>query len=163
MGRAFVFGDDIDTDLLAPGYAMKLAPEALAKRTLEAVDPAFAASAKAGDVLVAGRNFGLGSSREQAAVSLKLLGLSAVIAVSFARIFWRNAINLGLPAITLPEAGQIAPGDDLLVDVEAGRVENRTQATSYGFAPYPPHLMAMIRDGGLIAHLKRRFSEGAAA
>jgi 3-isopropylmalate/(R)-2-methylmalate dehydratase small subunit len=114
-------------------------------------------------VLVAGRNFGLGSSREQAAVSLRLLGLSAVIATSFARIFWRNAINLGLPAITLPEAGAIASGDRLEIDVAAGRVENLTQGVGYAFAPYPDHLMAMIDDGGLIPHLKRRFSQGAAA
>lgn len=155
-GRAFVFGDDIDTDLLAPGHLMKLAPEALAAHCLEAIDSDFASSVRPGDVLVAGRNFGLGSSREQAAVSLKLLGVSAVIAVSFARIFYRNALNLGLPALSLPEAHEIAAGDELAVDPEAGRVDNRTQGRSYAVRSIPPHLMAMLRDGGLMPHLERR-------
>ncbi|KRB40181.1 MAG: 3-isopropylmalate dehydratase [Pseudomonadota bacterium] len=158
MGRAFLFGDNIDTDLLAPGYAMKLPPEELARHCLEAIDPSFAAVVRRGDVVVAGRNFGLGSSREQAAVSLKLLGVSAVLAVSFARIFYRNAINLGLPAIILPLACEIEAGDELSIDPEAGRVENLTQARGYDVAPIPSHLMAMIRDGGLMPHLKRRLS-----
>lgn len=154
-GRAFVFGDQIDTDLLAPGHLMKLDPDALAAHCLEAVDPAFASTVRPGDFVVAGLNFGLGSSREQAAVSLKRLGVRAVIARSFARIFWRNAINLGLPAVTLPEAGQIAAGDRLSLDLEAGRLTNQTQGRTYGFAPFPDHLTTMMRDGGLIAHLKR--------
>jgi 3-isopropylmalate/(R)-2-methylmalate dehydratase small subunit len=163
IGRAFVYGDDIDTDLLAPGWAMKLPPEALARKTLVAIDPSFAETVRPGDVLVAGRNFGLGSSREQAAVSLKLLGLQAVIAASFARIFWRNAINLGLPAIALPEAREIASGDRIEVDVQGGRVLNHSCGLAYAFPPFPPHLTAMIDDGGLIPHLKRRFAAERAA
>lgn len=162
-GRAFVFGDDVDTDLLAPGWAMKLPPGELARKTLVAIDPSFAETVRPGDVLVAGRNFGLGSSREQAAVSLKLLGLEAVIAVSFARIFWRNAINLGLPAITLPEAREIAAGDKVEIDVAGGRVRNETSGLAYAFPPFPPHLTAMMDDGGLIPHLKRRFAAERAA
>jgi 3-isopropylmalate/(R)-2-methylmalate dehydratase small subunit len=158
MGRAFVFGDNIDTDQLAPGYAMKLSPEGLASHCLEAIDPTFAVVVQPGDILVAGRNFGMGSSREQAAVSLKLLGVSAVLAVSFARIFYRNAINLGLPAILLPQAGEVANGDEILVDPEAGRIENRSKGRVYEVAPIPSHLMTMIRDGGLLPHLKRRLS-----
>lgn len=164
-GRAFVFGDQIDTDLLAPGHLMKLDPDTLASHCLEAVDPAFAATVQPGDFVVAGLNFGLGSSREQAAVSLRRLGVRAVIARSFARIFWRNAINLGLPAVTLAEAHDIAPGDALSLDLEAGRLINRTSARTHHFAPFPDHLTAMMRDGGLIAHLKRSapFQSGAAA
>lgn len=155
-GRAFVFGDQIDTDLLAPGHLMKLDPDALAGHCLEAIDPTFAGTVRPGDFVVAGLNFGLGSSREQAAVSLKRLGVQAVIARSFARIFWRNAINLGLPAITLAEAGEIAAGDQLSLNLESGRLTNQTTGRAYGFAPFPDHLTAMMRDGGLIAHLKRQ-------
>jgi len=155
-GRAFVFGDDVDTDALAPGYAMKLAPADLAAHCLESLDPGFASHVRSGDVVVAGRNFGLGSSREQAAVSLKLLGIGAVLALSFARIFYRNAINLGLPALVLPQAREVRAGDLLVVDAIAGTVDNRTQGLSYPIRPMPPHLMAMIQEGGLIPHLKRR-------
>lgn len=158
MGRAFVFGDNIDTDVLAPGYLMKLAPEELARRCLEAVDPGFAGAVRTGDFVVAGAAFGIGSSREQAAVSLSLLGVGAVLATSFARIFYRNAINLGLPAIVFPQAGEVRPGDELAVDPEAGRIENLTQGRTYAVSPIPSHLMAMIRDGGLMPHLKRRLS-----
>jgi len=164
-GRAFVFGDQIDTDLLAPGHLMKLDPDTLASHCLEAIDPSFSRSVRQGDFVVAGLNFGLGSSREQAAVSLKRLGVRAVIARSFARIFWRNAINLGLPAVTLADAHEIAAGDRLRLDLQAGRLVNETSGRIYGFAPFPDHLTAMMRDGGLIAHLKRSASEptGAAA
>jgi 3-isopropylmalate/(R)-2-methylmalate dehydratase small subunit len=159
MGRAFVFGDNIDTDLLAPGHAMKLEPNAMARFCLEAVDPSFASTVRAGDVVVAGRSFGMGSSREQAAISLKLLGVSAVFAQSFARIFYRNAINAGLPVLILPRAGEIVAGDELVFDLEQGVVENRTQGERYPFQGLPPHLLALIRDGGLTAHLKRRFAK----
>jgi 3-isopropylmalate/(R)-2-methylmalate dehydratase small subunit len=160
-GRAFVFGDNIDTDVLAPGSLMKLAPEALAKHCLEAVAPTFAATVRPGDLVVAGANFGMGSSREQAAVSLKLLGVRAVLATSFARIFWRNAINLGLPALVFPDALSVLDGDRLNVDAAAGRVENLTQGLTHAIQALPPHLMEMIAAGGLIPHLKRRL--GAAA
>ncbi len=154
-GRTFVFGDDIDTDLLAPGAYMKLAPEALAAHCLEAIDPAFARNVGPGDFVVAGTNFGLGSSREQAAVSLKLLGVEAVIARSFGRIFFRNAINLGLLALVLPEADQIAAGARLAVDAEAGTVSDLDSGRTYRTTPLPGPIMDMIRAGGLIAHLKK--------
>lgn len=161
-GRAFVFGDNIDTDVLAPGSLMKLSPEALAAHCLQAVDPDFARTVRPGDLVVAGANFGLGSSREQAAVSLKILGVRAVLATSFARIFWRNAINLGLPALVFPEAGEVHAEDRLILDIEAGRLENLTRNRSYAIQPLPSHLLDMIADGGLIPHLKRRL-QGAAA
>jgi 3-isopropylmalate/(R)-2-methylmalate dehydratase small subunit len=163
QGRAFVFGDDIDTDVLAPGQWMKLDEAGLASHCLEAVDPGFAASVRPGDIVVAGRNFGLGSSREQAAISLKHLGVSAVLAVSFARIFYRNAINHGLPALIFPESGLIRAGDWLAVDAGAGRVENRSQGWTRAMPPMPAHLLAMIEGGGLIAHLRRRFLGGGGA
>jgi 3-isopropylmalate/(R)-2-methylmalate dehydratase small subunit len=161
-GRAFVLGDNIDTDVLAPGSLMKLSPEVLATHCLQAVDPDFARSVQPGDLLVAGANFGLGSSREQAAVSLKILGVRAVLATSFARIFWRNAINLGLPALVFPQAGEVRADDRLALDIQAGHLENLTQNRSYAIQPLPSHLLAMIADGGLIPHLKRRL-QGAAA
>lgn len=157
-GTAFVFGDNIDTDVLAPGHLMKLPPEELARHCLEAVDPAFARAVKPGDYVIGGRNFGMGSSREQAAISLKCLGIRAVIAQSFARIFYRNAMNIGLFALVVPEADQIRAADQLFVQPEAGEIQNLTQGCSYRCTPVPSHLMKMIEDGGLIAHLKQRLS-----
>jgi 3-isopropylmalate/(R)-2-methylmalate dehydratase small subunit len=159
MGRAFVFGNGIDTDALAPGRMMKRPLAELASVCLESVDPTFARSVSAGDVVVGGRAFGIGSSREQAAEALKYLGVSAVLAVSFARIFYRNAINLGLPAIVFPDAGEISPGDFITIDAAAGRILNATTGRHYNVAPLPAHLLRMIEDGGLTAHLKRRFAE----
>ena len=160
-GRAFVFGDDIDTDVLAPGSLMKLAPEALARHCLEAVDPAFAAAVKPGDLVFAGRNFGLGSSREQAAVSLKLLGVGGVLAKSFARIFFRNAINLGLPVFTLDHEGFVAAGDAVRLDVAGARVENVSRGAARALAPLPPEVLAILDAGGLMPLLQRRFASSA--
>lgn len=158
-GRAFLFGDNIDTDVLAPGSLMKLAPKELAAHCLEAVDPQFAKTVKPGDFVVAGRNFGLGSSREQAAASLKLLGVRAVIAPSFARIFFRNAINLGLPAIQFDWAGKFAAGEKLALDLRAARLENLTRSETHALKPLPPSLIAIIDAGGLMEALKKRFGK----
>ena len=151
-GRAWTLGDRIDTDLLAPGYAMKLPPEDLASHCLEAVRPDFAQGVRPGDVVIAGEGFGLGSSREQAAQSLKLLGVGAVLARGFARIFYRNALNLGLPALVFEQAGEIADGERVRVDAEAGRVEAGGRA--WAVPPIPPDLIAMVRAGGLMAQLR---------
>ena len=152
-GRAWTLGDRIDTDLLAPGYAMKLPPDELAKHCLEAVRPEFAAEVRPGDVVVAGEGFGLGSSREQAAQSLKRLGVGAVLAEGFARIFYRNALNLGLPVLVFPQAGEIEDGQEVRVDPAEGRVE----ASGYVWSvpPIPEGLLAMVRAGGLMAQLKQ--------
>jgi 3-isopropylmalate/(R)-2-methylmalate dehydratase small subunit len=158
MSRAWVFGDDIDTDVLAPGRYMKLPIEEIAQHCLEAVDPSFAPSVRHGDVVVGGRNFGAGSSREQAAGALKALGVAAVIAPSFAGIFYRNALNLGLVALVCAEAGRIRAGDAIAFDAEAGRIENRTRGETLACEPIPAHLMAMVRDGGLLAHLEKRLA-----
>ncbi len=159
MGRAHLFGDNIDTDVLAPGHLMKLAPAELAQHCLEAVDPDFARTVRPGDFVVAGRNFGMGSSREQAAVSLKLLGVRAVIAPSFARIFFRNAINLGLPAVQFDWAGRISAGDDLELDLRAGRLANLSRGETHHLKPLPESLLAILDAGGLMDMLKRRFAK----
>jgi 3-isopropylmalate/(R)-2-methylmalate dehydratase small subunit len=161
-GRAFVFGDNVDTDSLAPGLYMKKPIEEMARHTLEALDPTFATSVRAGDIVVGGENFGMGSSREQAVMTLRTLGVAAVIAKSFAGLFFRNALNLGLPALACADAGRIGAGDRIEVKPEAGKIENLTKGETYACEPIPPHLVEMIRDGGLIPHLekklKRRFA-----
>ncbi len=155
-GRAWVFGDNIDTDVLAPGHLMKLSAEDLATHCLEAIAPNFAAQVRPGDIIVAGRSFGIGSSREQAAVSLKILGVKAILATSFARIFWRNALNLGLPALTMPDAAEIAQGDRVTVDPASGRIENVTTGKTYQVQPLPPHVLAIVEAGGLMPFLKQK-------
>lgn len=161
-GRAWVLGDDIDTDVLAPGLYMKSPLAELASHCLETVAPDFAAHVRPGDVIVAGRNFGMGSSREQAAEALKHLGIAAVVAESFAGIFYRNAINLGLPAVTCDHVSEISDGDHVAVDPEAGRIDNTTTDTIIPCETIPDHLMTMIRDGGLVPHLEKRLKAGAA-
>jgi 3-isopropylmalate/(R)-2-methylmalate dehydratase small subunit len=152
--KAWVLGDDIDTDVLAPGRYMKLGIEEIAAHCLEAVLPEFASSVQKGDVIVAGRNFGCGSSREQAPAALKHLGIAALFAESFAGLFYRNALNLGLPALVCRDAKRIRDGDPLKIDYEKGEIVTRRQALS--FEPIPTHLMEMVRDGGLLPHLEKR-------
>ncbi len=155
-GRTHVYGDRIDTDLLAPGAYMKKPIAEMARHCLEAVDPDFVIRAKRGDIVVAGRQFGAGSSREQAASALLLNGIACVLAVSFARIFYRNALNLGLPALTCPTAREIAPGIELIVDPVAGIATEITTGREHICEPIPPHLMAMISAGGLLPYLEQR-------
>ena len=156
-GRAWVFGDDIDTDALAPGAYMKGSLQALAAHCLEAVDPSFAKQVRPGDVVVAGRNFGMGSSREQAPQALKHLGVAAVLARSFAGIFYRNALNLGLPALVSGDVAEIRPGDRVELDPETGVVRNLGTGAVLGAEPLPAFLVEMLRDGGLVPHLEKRF------
>lgn len=149
------FGDDIDTDVLAPGQYMSGGISALAAHCLEAVDPGFASAVKPGDIVIGGRNFGIGSSREQAAEALKFLGVAAVIAPNFAGIFYRNAINLGLPVLvgSVPEA--IKTGDAGQIDIQTGRLSLDTGAVQCD--PLPDFLLQLVRAGGLVPHLKQRF------
>jgi 3-isopropylmalate/(R)-2-methylmalate dehydratase small subunit len=158
-GRAWLLGDDVDTDALAPGAYMKMGVEEIARHCLEAVDPSFAQGVRRGDVVVAGRNFGAGSSREQAAAALHHLGVAAVLARSFAGLFYRNALNLGLPALVCPDAGRIRAGDRILVDAQSGRVENLTTGEGLSCEPIPEHLLEMVRAGGLLPYLERRLSQ----
>lgn len=157
MNRAFVYGDDIDTDALAPGQYMGGGIEQIATHCLETIDPDFASQVRPGDVLIAGKNFGMGSSREQAAQALKHLGLAGVVARSFAGIFYRNAINLGLPVfVGGPEIAAIRPGDRVELDVANSRLV--TANGSIQLEPLPDFLLAMIADGGLVPHLEKRFA-----
>jgi 3-isopropylmalate/(R)-2-methylmalate dehydratase small subunit len=157
-GRAWVFGDNLDTDVLAPGQYMKLGIEKLARHCLESVDPAFACSVRPGDVVVGRRNFGTGSSREQAPQALKQLGVAALIAESFAGLFYRNAINLGLPAVVCADSQRIRAGDRVRVDPEAGRIENLSTGEVLNCEPIPAYLMQILGDGGLVPHLEKRLA-----
>lgn len=156
--RAWVFGDNIDTDVLAPGQFMKSSIEELARHCLESVDPAFAGGVRPGDVVVGRRNFGTGSSREQAPQALKQLGVAALVAESFAGLFYRNALNLGLAAVVCPQAQRIRAGDQVRVDAGAGRIENLSTGEVLACEPIPAHLMQMLRDGGLVPHLEKRLA-----
>lgn len=152
-GRAWVFGDNIDTDVLAPGLYMKGSIAELARHCLEAVDPRFAAEVRPGDIVIGGRNFGMGSSREQAVMALRELGVGAVIARSFAGIFYRNALNLGLLALVSSDTARVSPGAALVLDPKTARV---TGDVELACEPLPPHLLVMVKDGGLLANLRKR-------
>jgi len=149
-----VFGDNIDTDVIVPGRYMKYSIEEIAQHCFEPVAPHFAKDVRPGDFVVGGRNFGAGSSREQAPAALRELGIAALIAESFAGLFYRNALNLGLPAVVCKDAKRIHDGDRLELDFEQGLVA--TPREKLGFEPIPPHLMEMVRDGGLLPHLEKR-------
>ena len=159
-GRAFVFGDNVDTDVLAPGLYMKKPIQELATHCLEALDPAFAKTVKPGDVVVGGENFGLGSSREQAAEALRHLGVTLILAKSFAGLFFRNCINLGVAPIECADTDRIKSGDVLVVDPIAGTIGNQTRHETYKGVPIPAHLVEMVRDGGLVPHLEKRARAG---
>lgn len=154
IGRAWVFGDDINTDVLAPGLYMKGPIEDAAPHCLEAVNPNFAASVKEGDIVIAGNNFGIGSSREQAAQILKILGISAVIARSFGGIFYRNSINFGLLAVTYTGTHDIETGDPVKVDGATGHLKNLKTHKDLRCNTMPDHLMEMIAAGGLVPYLE---------
>lgn len=158
-GRVWKFGDNIDTDVLAPGLYMKSPLAELARHCLEAVEPRFAAEVKPGDIVVGGRNFGMGSSREQAVMALRELGVGAVVAPSFAGIFYRNALNLGLLALVCPEAGQIRDGAVLAVDAAAAILRDSKSGATYACEPLPAHLLQMIEDGGLLPHLEKKLKD----
>ena len=159
--RAWVLGDNVDTDVITPGKYMKLGIEEIAKHCLEPLLPEFSKQVKPGDIVVAGRNFGAGSSREQAPGALKHLGVAALVAESFAGLFYRNALNLGLPALVCADARRIRDGDRLSLDFEKALVVNESTGQAHSFEPIPPHLLEMVRDGGLIPHLEKRLARTA--
>ncbi len=156
QGKAFKFGDNISTDHIAPGRLFHLRSNLteFAKHVLEDADPDFASSVKKGDFVVAGSNFGLGSSREHAPQIIKIAGVGAVIAKSFARIFYRNAINIGLLAIEC-DTSSINAGDELDLDIENGILKNLTNGTIVQIEPLPSVMIKMLQDGGLVEHIKK--------
>jgi 3-isopropylmalate/(R)-2-methylmalate dehydratase small subunit len=155
-GKAFKFGDNISTDHIVPGRLAHLRsnlPE-LAKHVLEDADPTFAGKVKPGGFVVGGSNFGLGSSREHAPLVIKMAGVSAVLAKSVARIFFRNAINLGLPVLVC-DTDKIDDGDIIEVDLETGIIQDITNGNKIGFKPIPPFMSAILAEGGLIPYIKK--------
>ena len=160
-GRVWKYGDDINTDVIFPGkYTYTISdPEEMAEHALEDLDPKFASEVRKDDIVVGGRNFGCGSSREQAATCLKYAGVSAVIAKSFARIFFRNAINAGLPVVICPDAvDAIEDGGTISIDFSGGLV--RVGEESFQFPPLSPEILGILEDGGLIPHTKKLLGTG---
>jgi len=156
QGKVWKFGDDISTDLIAPGrfFHLRSNLQELAKHVLEDADPEFVKKMSKGDFVVAGKNFGLGSSREHAPTIMKIAGISAALAKSFARIFYRNAINIGLLVIEC-DTDKIEEGDELEVDLEKGKVINRTKGIELTFSPLPLIMRKILDDGGLLSHIQK--------
>ena len=158
QGKAFKYGDNVDTDVIIPARYLNT-PDAkeLAAHCMEDIDPQFASKVQCGDILVAGRNFGCGSSREHAPLAIKACGVACVIAASFARIFYRNALNIGLPILECPAAARaISAGDEVAVDLEAGEIVVCTTGQRFHAEPFPQFMMDLIAAGGLAAYLKGR-------
>jgi 3-isopropylmalate/(R)-2-methylmalate dehydratase small subunit len=155
-GKAIKYGDNINTDEIIPAkYLYSRDPDELARHCFEGLDLKFAGKVKKGDILVVGKNFGCGSSREHAPVAIKSSGISCIIAKSFARIFFRNAINIGLPIIESGEAsGKIQPEDEIEIDIAEGRIKNITKSENYDTAPFPEFMQEIIDTGGLINRIK---------
>ena len=161
-GRVYKFGDDINTDVIYPGKYLSITTdrEEMAKHCFETVYPEFMNKAEPGEIIVAGKNFGCGSSREQAATCLKFFGVSAVVADSFARIFFRNAINLGLPVIIAPGAAKLVEhGDEMEIDLENGLVRNCRTGRTVQSSRLPYFVMGILSDGGLIPHLQKKIRD----
>lgn len=159
-GNVWKYGDNINTDVIFPGkYTyQKMTPEEMATHALEDLDPDFTKKVKEGDIIVAGKNFGMGSSREQAAVAIRAAGIAVIIARSFARIYFRNAINAGMPAIRCPEAvDAIENGDSVTVDMETGKII--TPAGEFTFPAYPATVMEILENNGLIPFIKAKISQ----
>lgn len=156
QGKVFKFGDDIDTDIIVPAtYLSTFDPKELAKHCMEYTDPDFYKQVKEGDIIVAGKNFGCGSSREHAPIAIKGCGVSIVIAKSFARIFYRNALNIGLYILECPEAADaISQGDDVKVDVDTGVITDVTTGKTFKAVPFPKFIQNIIECGGLVNAIK---------
>ena len=156
-GRAHKFGDDINTDdIIAAKYLNTTDPKELGSHCMETIAPDFVSKIKDGDIIVAGRNFGCGSSREHAPMAIKGCGISLVIAKSFARIFFRNSINTGLPILELKQIDEIGDGDEITVDLEKGIVENATKNKKYILSGYPSFMQDIVVSGGLMKYIERK-------
>ena len=156
--KAHKYGNDVDTDVIIPArYLNTSAPEELAAHCMEDIGPMFAGRVRHGDIIVAGRNFGCGSSREHAPLAIKASGISCVVAESFARIFYRNALNIGLPILECPAAANaISAGDEVSANLETGEITDITTGRTFHAEPFPPFMMELIAAGGLAAYLKAR-------
>ena len=157
-GRAWKYGDNINTDEIIPArYLNTINPDELAKHCMEDLDTKFAGSVKPGEILVAGNNFGCGSSREHAPIAIMAVGISCIISKSFARIFFRNSINIGLPIIESLEAvDEIGERDTIIVDISEGKIINETKSHEYRIIPYPPFMQELIQKGGLMNYIKEK-------
>jgi 3-isopropylmalate/(R)-2-methylmalate dehydratase small subunit len=162
-GHIWKFGNDVDTDLIIPArYLNTSDPKELASHCMEDADKSFSGRVQPGDIIVAGRNFGCGSSREHAPVAIKNAGVSCVIAASFARIFYRNAVNIGLPILEAGDSVEaIENGDEVEVDLTKGEIRNLTHPAVYQAAAFPPFMQKIIEAGGLINYVRERMSEHA--
>ena len=156
VGFVHKYGDHVDTDVIIPARYLQIANlDELSKHAMEDIDKDFVQNVKPGDMIVAGKNFGSGSSREHAPIVIKKSGISCVIAESFARIFFRNSINIGLPVLEAPEAArEINAGDELEVDLASGTIKNLTQNKTYQAAPFPAFMQNIINAGGLVGYIK---------
>jgi 3-isopropylmalate/(R)-2-methylmalate dehydratase small subunit len=162
LGRAWTFGDDVNTDVILPGKYLTIRdPARLASHVMEGLDPQFTGKARPGDVIVAGKNFGCGSSRETAPAALKAFGIACIVATSFARIFLRNAVNIGLPILECEAAARaIREGDLVHVDVADGMIDDRTRGEHFQAAAFPPFMRELIAAGGLVPYTRRRLGGG---
>ena len=160
-GLAIKFGNNVDTDVILPGkYLVLISPIDLAKHAMEGLDPSFPEKVKRGVVVVAGRNFGCGSSREQAPLALKYAGVKCMVAESFARIFFRNAINIGLPVIECRGiSAAVEAGDEVAVDFDSGEIRNMSKGRTLRGVKLPPFIQEILADGGLIETLQRRLKK----
>ena len=158
LGHVFKYGDNVDTDVIIPArYLNSFDPQELASHAMVDIDPEFAGKVQPGDIIVARKNFGCGSSREHAPLCLKTAGVSCVIADTFARIFYRNAINIGLPIIECPEAAEgIVAGDQVEIDFDNGRIYNRTKGTEFQGQAFPPFMQELISAGGLVNYINSK-------
>ncbi len=160
-GKVWKFGNDVDTDAIIPArYLNTSDPHELAAHCMEDADPRFREKMQPGDIIVAGKNFGCGSSREHAPIAIKVAGISCVIAPSFARIFYRNAINIGLPILESPEAAAaLQEGQEVRVDLQTGIITNMTTEAAYKSTPFPDFMRQLIDAGGLIAYVQRKIAQ----
>ena len=158
QGKVFKYGDNVDTDVIIPArYLNAPSPAELAKHCMEDIDVDFVKNVKAGDIMVGGANFGCGSSREHAPISIRAAGISCVIAASFARIFYRNAINIGFPILECPEAAEkINAGDEVTVDFETGIITDQTTGETFKATAFPAFINGIIENGGLLPYLKAK-------
>ncbi len=160
-GRVWKFGDDIDTDKIIPArYLNTIDPAELARHCMEDEDPAFAGRVKPGEIIVAGKNFGCGSSREHAPIAIKAAGVACVIAPSFARIFYRNAINIGLPILECQGVEAVENGHELEADTDSGAVTNLTTGQRFQAHPFPPFMQELIAAGGLVSYVRKKMEKG---